>query len=106
MAGGKRFILGLCGGLAAASLGVLWSLQGAGAVHVRPILCVANCKPITEGSAGWLALGLTFLLLGIAVVGASVRGRIHRAGDRPSRRPGTDPARASGASDRKISPQP
>lgn len=104
MAGGKRFILGLCAGLIAVSLGVLWSLQGAGAVHVRPIFCVANCTPITGGSAGWLALGLAFLLLGIAVIGASVRGRIHRAGGRPG--PGTGPARASSTGDRKISSRP
>ena len=29
MAGGKKFILGVCAGLITASLGVLWSLQGA-----------------------------------------------------------------------------
>ena len=78
MAGGKRFILGLCAGLIATSLGVLWSLQGAGAVRVRPILCVANCKPITRGSAAWLSLGVIFMVLGSAVIGASVTWRIHK----------------------------
>ena len=73
-----RDVLGLCVGVIEASLGVLWSLQGAGAVHLRPILCVANCKPVTEGSASWLTLGVIFMLLGIAIVGASVRWRIHK----------------------------
>jgi hypothetical protein len=75
MAGSKRFILGLALGLIATSLGVLWSLQGAGAVHVRPIVCVSNCKPVTGGSSLWLALGLIVLLSGLATIGASVRGR-------------------------------
>jgi hypothetical protein len=75
MAGSKRFILGLALGLIATSLGVLWSLQGAGAVHVRPIVCVSNCKPVTGGSSLWLALGLIVLLAGLATIGASVRGR-------------------------------
>jgi hypothetical protein len=118
MAGGKKFILGLCAGLIAASLGVLWSLQGAGAVHVRPIVCVANCKPITGGSVPWLSLGVTFMLLGIAVIGASVAWRIHTnrtdtvergsQGAYPARgrrsRAATDPERPSGldARDREI----
>ena len=78
MASTAKFILGLAVGLIAASLGVLWSLQGAGAVHVRPILCVSNCKPITGGSALWLGLGVIFMLLGIAIIGASVRWRNHK----------------------------
>jgi hypothetical protein len=77
MASTVKFILGLAVGLIAASLGVLWSLQGAGAVEVRPILCVSNCKPITDGSAPWLGLGVIFMLLGIAIISASVRWRTH-----------------------------
>jgi hypothetical protein len=78
MAGSKRFILGLALGLIATSLGALWSLQGAGTVHVRPILCVSNCKPITAGSSLWLALGVIVLLFGLATIGASVRGASRR----------------------------
>ena len=75
MAGSRRFVRGLALGLIATSLGVLWSLQGAGAVHVRPILCVSDCKPITGGSSLWLALGVIVLLFGLATIGASMRGR-------------------------------
>jgi hypothetical protein len=78
MAGSKRFILGLVLGLIAASLGALWSLQGAGALHVRPILCASNCQPVTGGSSLWLALGVIVLLSGLATIGASVRGRIRQ----------------------------
>jgi len=78
MARSAKFILGLAAGLIAASFGVLWALQGAGLVHVRPILCVSNCKPVTEGSASWLSLGVIFMLLGIAIIGAIVRWRTHK----------------------------
>jgi hypothetical protein len=78
MTGSAKFIAGLAAGLIAASLGVLWALQGAGLVHVRPILCVSDCKPITDGSTLWLSLGVIFMLVGIAVISASVRWRTHK----------------------------
>jgi hypothetical protein len=41
-------------GVALSLLGLLWLLQGADLVHIRPILCVANCKPLEgDRSAGW-----------------------------------------------------
>jgi hypothetical protein len=49
-------------------LGLLWLLQGADTVHVRPILCVANCKPVTGGSVGWLTAGIVALLVGLLLV--------------------------------------
>jgi len=36
-------------GVALSLLGLLWLLQGADLVHMRPILCVANCKPLEGG---------------------------------------------------------
>ena len=48
-------------------LGVLWTLQGSGAVHLRPILCVSNCKPIGR-SPGWLAVGIISMLLGLGLI--------------------------------------
>ena len=56
MTGNKKFIPVLSAGLIMTSLGVLWSLQGAAVIRIRPILCLSNCKPITEGSASWLGL--------------------------------------------------
>jgi hypothetical protein len=61
------------GGVVAGGLGLLWSLQGGGAVHVRPILCVSNCKPVQEASTPWLAVGVIALLIGLALVAAGFR---------------------------------
>ena len=68
MTSNKKFIPALSAGLIMTSLGVLWSLQGAAVIRIRPILCLSNCKPITEGSASWLGLGVVFMLLGIAII--------------------------------------
>ena len=40
-------------GVALTLLGLLWLLQGADLVHIRPILCVANCTPL-EGPTTWV----------------------------------------------------
>ena len=49
-------------------LGLLWTLQGADVVRIRPILCVADCQPMTGGSSTWLAIGVVTLVLGIILV--------------------------------------
>lgn len=60
-------------------LGLLWILQGADVVRIRPILCVADCQPITGGSAGWLAIGVVTLVVGLTlVVGPEVVGVLRR----------------------------
>ena len=56
-------------------LGLLWLLQGADLVHLRPILCVANCKPLEGGSVGWMTAGALVLVVGLLVVASGVRGR-------------------------------
>ena len=38
-------------------LGALWMLQGLGVVHLRPILCIANCEPIQGASPTWAIVG-------------------------------------------------
>jgi len=62
-------------GVALSLLGLLWLLQGADLVHIRPILCVANCKPLEGGSAGWMTAGALVLVVGLLVVASGVRGR-------------------------------
>jgi len=62
-------------GVALSLLGLLWLLQGADLVHIRPILCVANCKPLEGGSVGWMAAGALVLDVGLLVVASGVRGR-------------------------------
>lgn len=52
-----KIVIGLAGGLTL-GLGGLWLLQGSGLVHVRPILCFAECTEIQEPSMTWTIIGL------------------------------------------------
>ena len=56
-------------------LGLLWLLQGADLVHIRPILCVANCTPLEGGSVGWMAAGALVLVVGLLVIASGIRRR-------------------------------
>jgi hypothetical protein len=49
------------------ALGALWSLQGAGVVHVKPILCVADCTELQGASGQWLATGVGTIALGLVL---------------------------------------
>ena len=62
-------------GAVSTPLGLLWFLQGADLVHIRPILCVANCQPLQGGSIGWMTAGALFLILGLAAVTVGLRRR-------------------------------
>lgn len=65
-------------GVVSTLLGLLWLLQGADVLHVRPILCVANCKPVEGGSIGWMAAGTLVLVLGLLAIAAGFRRRGRR----------------------------
>jgi len=54
-------------------LGSLWLLQGAGLLHVRPILCLADCKPLEGRSVGWITAGAVVLLGGLLAIAAGFR---------------------------------
>ena len=62
-------------GIGLTLLGLLWLLQGADLVHIRPILCVANCKPLEGGSVGWMTTGALVLVVGLLVIASGVRRR-------------------------------
>ena len=47
------------------ALGALWSLQGAGVMHVKPILCAADCTELQGASGQWLATGIGTIALGL-----------------------------------------
>jgi hypothetical protein len=51
-------------GLVAVLLGGLWLLQGIGIVHLRPILCFADCVPVQGPSATWAVIGALVLAVG------------------------------------------
>jgi hypothetical protein len=69
----RRRILMASVGVFVAALGLLWSFQGAGLVHLRPILCVSNCEPITGTSPAWLVAGVIAVLVGLGLAGMSLR---------------------------------
>jgi uncharacterized protein len=55
-------------GVVSALLGGLWLLQGLGVVHVRPILCLANCEPIQGPSSAWASIGFFMVTAGVIAI--------------------------------------
>lgn len=51
-------------GILAVLLGGLWLLQGLGVVHLRPILCFADCAPLQGPSVTWAVIGAVLLAAG------------------------------------------
>lgn len=62
-------------GVVAVLLGGLWLLQGLDLVRIAPILCVAECEPLTGGSMGWAIAGFVVLLAGAFAIYRSLRRR-------------------------------
>lgn len=56
-------------------LGGLWLLQGLGVVHIRPILCFANCEPVQEASLTWAIVGFLFATAGGIAIFFSLKQR-------------------------------
>lgn len=61
-------------------LGGLWLLQGLGMVHVRPVLCFANCAPVRGPSATWVIVGIIVLAAGVLAIAYSRRRRAEGKG--------------------------
>jgi hypothetical protein len=59
-------------GVLVALLGTLWVVQGLGLIEIRPILCFADCEPITGGSLQWTVIGATALFVGVAIARAGL----------------------------------
>jgi hypothetical protein len=68
----RRDVVAMVIGVIVALLGLLWFLQGAGIVHMRPVLCVSNCKPVTK-SVAWLVIGALACVAGVALARRSAR---------------------------------
>lgn len=51
-------------GILAGLLGGLWLLQGLGIVHLRPVLCFADCDPVQGPSSTWVVVGAVVLAAG------------------------------------------
>ena len=56
-------------------LGGLWLLQGLGVVHIRPILCFADCEPIQGASRAWAVTGLLMVTAGAIAIFFSLKTR-------------------------------
>ena len=69
----KKFV-GAFVGVIVTLLGLLWFLQGADIFHLYPILCFSNCEVITGGSQIWEATGAIAFIIGIIIIGVSLRG--------------------------------
>lgn len=62
-------ITALICGIIAVLLGGLWLLQGLGIVHLRPLLCFADCAPVQGPSVKWAVIGaVTLTVGGISVI--------------------------------------
>jgi hypothetical protein len=59
-------------------LGLLWFLQGSDVIHLRPILCVANCEPLTGRSPLWQSIGAIAFVGGIGLIASGVRRLRHK----------------------------
>jgi hypothetical protein len=68
----------LVAGVISMLLGGLWLLQGLGIVHVRPILCLADCAPIQGPSLTWAIAGFAFVMTGVGAILVSLRRRSQR----------------------------
>jgi hypothetical protein len=62
-------------GLISVLLGGLWLLQGLGVVHIRPILCFADCEPIQGASRAWAITGLLMVTAGAIAIWFSLKAR-------------------------------
>jgi hypothetical protein len=68
----KKYIVILIIGIILTSLGILWFLQGYYIVYLEPILCFANCEPITGKSPLWQVMGAIAFVTGIILITKSI----------------------------------
>ena len=71
----KRIAVALTG-VILSLLGALWFLQGADLLHIRPLLCFADCAEITGGSQIWEVIGALAFAIGILLLWASFKSKI------------------------------
>jgi hypothetical protein len=65
----------LAGGVISVLLGGLWLLQGLGLVHVRPILCFADCVPLQGPSPTWAIIGFFVVTAGVLAIYHALKRR-------------------------------
>ena len=58
----------LIAGVIATVLGGLWLVQGLWIVQIPPILCMANCAPLTGPSPTWTLVGSLVTTAGVVAI--------------------------------------
>lgn len=74
------WLAALATGIALILLGTLWFLQGSDVVHIQPVLCAADCEPVTGWHFWWQLAGV--LTAGIGTLATFAARRRLRATDR------------------------
>lgn len=54
-------------------LGLLWFLQGSDLIHLKPILCFADCEPITGRSLQWQIIGAVTFVVGAFIIYSNLK---------------------------------
>ncbi len=54
-------------------LGTLWLLQGLDIIHIKPILCFADCDVMSGKSSLWQVVGTITLIIGLVVVYINIK---------------------------------
>jgi len=69
----KKNIALIIFGIILSFLGILWFLQGSDLVHINPILCFADCTPITGKSATWQIAGGVVFVIGVVILSTCLK---------------------------------
>jgi hypothetical protein len=69
----KKNIALIIFGIILSLLGILWFLQGSDLVHINPILCFADCTPITGKSATWQIAGGVVFVIGVVILSTCLK---------------------------------
>jgi hypothetical protein len=64
----KKQIIAIIFGIIISLLGLLWFLQGSDLIHIKPILCFADCQPITGKSLQWQIMGAIAFVIGAIII--------------------------------------
>ena len=68
-----KHVVGAVIGVALAMLGLLWFLQGTGAIRICPVLCFADCECVEGGSLVWAVAGAITFAIGAILAWVSLR---------------------------------
>lgn len=71
----KKQIMVTIFGIIILSLGLLWFLQGSDLVHIKPVLCFANCQTIIGQSLQWQITGAVTFIIGVLIVYKSLKSK-------------------------------